>query len=111
MKCLRIMIVLTITLLVVGYALAGQTTCPVLGGKIDKEIYTDFEGKRIYFCCKGCIAVFQKDPAKYIKKLENEGVSLEEAPSMGHKKESSQDTDKGHDKHKAHGGGCGGGCS
>lgn len=88
-----------------------QATCPIMAGKINKEIYTDYEGKRVYFCCKGCIAVFQKDPAKYIKKLEDEGVSLKDVPNVGHKKESRQDTDKGHDKHSAHGGGCGGGCS
>ncbi len=112
-------LVLTIALLVIGCAhgKAGlvesrpQTTCPVMGGKINKEVYADYEDKRVHFCCKGCIAEFQKDPAKYIKKLEDEGVSLEEVPSVGHKKESRQGTDKGHDKHKAHSGGCGGGCS
>ena len=120
MKCVKIVnVALAIALLMVGYVLAEgdvmkptpQTTCPVMGGKIDKEVNADHEGKRVYFCCKGCIAEFQKDPAKYIKKLEDEGVSLEEAPSVGHKKESRQGTDKGHDKHSAHSGGCGGGCS
>ena len=59
----------------------AQTTCPVLGGNIDKNVYTDYKGKRIYFCCKGCDAEFKKDPGKYMKKLEEQGVTLEPAPA------------------------------
>jgi YHS domain-containing protein len=58
-----------------------QTTCPVLGGNINKQVYADYQGKRIYFCCKGCDEKFKKDPEKYIKKLEEEGVTLEPAPA------------------------------
>lgn len=75
-------------LLFSGYVLAADTpgkgnpqiTCPVMGGKIDKNVYTDYQGKRIYFCCSGCVADFQKDPEKYMKKLEEQGVVLEKAP-------------------------------
>ena len=56
------------------------TTCPVMGGKINKDIYTDYEGKRYYFCCSACIKMFLKDPAKYIKKLEEQGVVPEDTP-------------------------------
>ena len=49
--------------------LKPQTTCPVMGGKINKQIYADYQGQRIYFCCKGCPAMFEKDPEKYMKKL------------------------------------------
>ena len=59
----------------------AQETCPVMGGKINKDIFVDHEGKRVYLCCKGCIAEFKKDPAKYIKKLEDAGVTLEAAPA------------------------------
>jgi YHS domain-containing protein len=58
----------------------AQTTCPILGNPIDKKAYTDYQGKRIYFCCKGCIPEFSKDPAKYVKQLEDKGVVLEKAP-------------------------------
>jgi YHS domain-containing protein len=58
-----------------------QTTCPVMGGKVDKSLYLDVDGKRIYVCCKGCIATLQKDPTKYIRKLESEGVAIESAPA------------------------------
>ena len=46
-----------------------QTTCPVLGGEIDKKFYVDHMGKRIYFCCEMCIDKFKEDPEKYMKKL------------------------------------------
>jgi YHS domain-containing protein len=59
----------------------SQTTCPVMGGKINKSIYADYEGKRVYFCCAGCPATFKKDPAKYVKKLEDAGVTLDKTPA------------------------------
>jgi YHS domain-containing protein len=46
-----------------------QTNCPVMGGKINKDIYTDYKGKRVYFCCGGCPSEFKKNPEKYMKKL------------------------------------------
>jgi hypothetical protein len=58
-------------------ALVPQTTCPVLGGEIDKNLFVDYEGKRIYVCCAGCIDELKKDPGKYIKKLESMGQSVE----------------------------------
>lgn len=58
-----------------------QTKCPVMGGAVDKSVYLDYEGKRIYFCCAQCRQDFQKDPAKYLKKLEDQGVTLEKAPA------------------------------
>ncbi len=52
-------------------AAAGeQTTCPVMVGKpIDKNLFVEYKGKKVYFCCKGCIAEFNKDPEKYVKLL------------------------------------------
>ena len=54
-----------------------QTTCPVMGGAIDPKLYVDALGKRIYMCCAGCTAKIKKDPAKYIAKLEGQGVRLD----------------------------------
>ncbi|MCK4998303.1 MAG: YHS domain-containing protein [Anaerohalosphaera sp.] len=48
---------------------AEQTTCPVMGGKINKEIFVEYKGKKVYFCCGGCDTKFQADPEKYIAKL------------------------------------------
>ena len=57
--------------------LVPQTTCPVMGGKIDKTQYVDYQGMRIYICCPGCKDAVTKDPEKYIKKLESMGQSVE----------------------------------
>ncbi|MHC4126102.1 MAG: YHS domain-containing protein [Planctomycetota bacterium] len=46
-----------------------QKTCPVLGGAINKGIYTEYKGKKVYFCCPGCKEKFEKKPEKYISKL------------------------------------------
>ena len=58
----------------------AQTLCPVMGGEINKEVYTDYEGKRVYFCCPGCLEKFKADPETYIQKMEKEGIVLEKAP-------------------------------
>ncbi len=58
----------------------AQTECPVMGGKINKSLFIDFEGKRIYVCCGGCIDKVKADPAKYIKELESKGIILDQIP-------------------------------
>ena len=58
----------------------NQMNCPVMGGKINKEMYADYQGKRVYFCCSGCVEAFKKDPEKYMEKMEKQGVVLENAP-------------------------------
>ena len=63
-----------------------QTVCPVLGGNVDKNVYADYKGKRIYFCCTGCDAEFKKDPEKYMKKLQEQGIKLEPSPPEADKK-------------------------
>ena len=58
-------------------ALAPQTRCPVMGGKIDSSYYTDIQGQRIYHCCNGCSAKLIADPDTYFKKAAAEGVLFE----------------------------------
>jgi YHS domain-containing protein len=57
--------------------LKPQTACPVMGEPIDKNLYVDYNGKRIYVCCANCIDKVKKNPEKYIKKLEKMGQSVE----------------------------------
>ena len=59
----------------------NQEKCPVLSSPVNKKIYTDYQGKRIYFCCPPCIQEFKKNPDKYMKQFEKEGVILEDAPT------------------------------
>jgi YHS domain-containing protein len=46
-----------------------QTLCPVTGDKIDKKVFVEYKGKKVYFCCSMCVAQFNKDPEKYMAKL------------------------------------------
>ncbi len=32
-----------------------QTKCPVMGGLINKNLYADYQGNRVYFCCPPCL--------------------------------------------------------
>lgn len=57
--------------------LKPQTVCPVLGGKIDKNVSLDYQGQRIYFCCPSCEEAFLKAPEKYLKQIADNGVLLE----------------------------------
>ena len=61
------------------YAAEGgkaQTNCPVRGGEIDKEVFVDVDGKRVYFCCPGCDSKFLKDASANVKKMEKDGIKL-----------------------------------
>jgi YHS domain-containing protein len=50
----------------------AQKICPVMGNPIDPNIHTDYKGRRIYFCCTSCPKVFEKDPEKYIAKVDEQ---------------------------------------
>jgi len=58
----------------------SQTSCPVMGGKINKALHADYKGQRVYFCCPGCIDIFKKDPENYLQKLREQGVLPEQSP-------------------------------
>jgi Cu(I)/Ag(I) efflux system membrane fusion protein len=40
-----------------------------MGRPINKEFYTEYKGKKVYFCCAECKEAFEKEPEKYISKL------------------------------------------
>ena len=90
-----------------------QEYCPVSDEVIDKKISIDHEGEKIYFCCKKCRSAFRKNPEKYPKKIEAQGVAVKEAGSTtifgksndhkagSHSKE--QDPGGSHSHHHDHG--------
>lgn len=57
-----------------------QTTCPVMGGEINKQVYADHDGRRVYFCCPYCDGEFKKDPQKYLDKLKEQGQETTPVP-------------------------------
>ena len=50
-------------------AVLEQTTCPIMGGAINKAIFTEYKDKKVYFCCSPCKEKFEAEPEKYIAKL------------------------------------------
>jgi len=46
-----------------------QTVCPVMEAPINKDLFTEYKGKKVYFCCPGCKEKFEKEPEKYLAKL------------------------------------------
>lgn len=76
----------------VGATLATQaaedtyplTTCVVSGeelGEMGAPIIFNHEGREIRFCCKHCRKDFLKEPAKYLKKLDDAAAAKAAATS------------------------------
>ena len=57
--------------------LKPQTTCPIMGGKIKKEVFVDAAGYRFYACCPGCLDKIKADPAKALAALKERGETAE----------------------------------
>jgi len=67
---------------VAAKATAGkaQTLCPVMGEAINRSIFVDYQGKRVYFCCGMCPPKFKADPEKYLAAMAKDGIVLEKSP-------------------------------
>jgi YHS domain-containing protein len=50
-------------------SMSEQTLCPIMDAPINKELYTEYQGKKVYFCCPGCNEKFEQNPEQYIAKL------------------------------------------
>ena len=63
----------------------GNTICPVLGGKVDKNVSVVYNGTRVHFCCADCIKTFTADPEKYLtiarEKMEKAAPAQPAAPA------------------------------
>jgi YHS domain-containing protein len=46
-------------------AIKANETCPVTGDKIaDHTRFVEHEGRKVYFCCDGCVDMFKKKVAQ-----------------------------------------------
>jgi YHS domain-containing protein len=59
-------------------------TCIISGDKLgemgDPFVYA-YKGRQIKFCCKGCLKDFNKEPDKYIKKIDEAEAKAKKAKS------------------------------
>ena len=63
-------VLLLVTPLLAQDQVPTNPTCPVMVGEpVDAEIFVDYEGKRVWFCCDTCVEDFNADPKKYATKL------------------------------------------
>ena len=65
-KCVKAATVKAATVKIGDWA---NETCPVMGGKVNKNMFGIYQGKKFYVCCPGCVATFLKNPDKYASKL------------------------------------------
>ena len=47
----------------------AQTACPIMGAPINKKLFVEYKGKKVYFCCGECIDKFNANPEDYVAKL------------------------------------------
>jgi len=57
---------------------SGET----LGGDMGKPYVFTYQGQEIKLCCKDCLKKFNKEPAKFIKKIEE--ASVQHGAHKGH---------------------------
>ncbi|HWP43094.1 MAG TPA: YHS domain-containing protein [Blastocatellia bacterium] len=46
--------------------------CPVMNSPASEKFRTEYNGQYVYFCCQGCVKMFEKDPESYVAKLSKE---------------------------------------
>ncbi|MBI4581178.1 MAG: YHS domain-containing protein [Planctomycetes bacterium] len=47
----------------------AQVHCPISGNAVDAAVFAEQDGKKVYFCCGGCIAKYKADPKKFEEAL------------------------------------------
>jgi YHS domain-containing protein len=58
-----------------------QTRDIMSGNPVKSNIYTDFAGKRVYFCCDESKRRFAVEPENWVKRAQEQGMVLEDAPA------------------------------
>ena len=59
-------------------------TCVVSGeklGEMGDPYVWEYQGRQIKFCCEGCVKDFKKDPAKYLKMIDEAEAKAKKAKS------------------------------
>lgn len=58
-----------------------QVYCPITPEEeIDSEVFTEYEGRRVYFCCERCRARFLRDPGRYATRLISTAAPVQKQP-------------------------------
>ncbi len=60
----------------------AQVLCPVSNEQINRSVWADYNGKRVYLHCKIARKSFHKTPEVYYKKLIEGNIALEDTPPL-----------------------------
>ena len=69
---LSVMALLMAVALIAEAADVSNAKCPVSGQPAKEEAAVDFEGGKVYMCCKNCPKAFAKDTAKFATKAHHQ---------------------------------------
>jgi YHS domain-containing protein len=62
-----------------------QVNCPLSGKPIDRKIFAEHDGEKVYFCSDGCKTAYAQDPTKYRARLADSYTYQTRCPVMGGK--------------------------
>ena len=60
-----------------------QVICPVSKEPVDQDVFVESNGKKVYFCCKGCGNKYERDSRRYGSALANSYTYQTKCPVMG----------------------------
>ena len=40
--------------------------------KVKRDIFVEHEGRKVYFCCKGCVKAFKEEPKNFMEKTKEQ---------------------------------------
>lgn len=70
--------------------------CPVTPSeKVDPEIFTEYEGQHVYFCCQRCRRQFEASPEKFVANLTHASADAHARTHGEHDAGHSEGTDEG----------------
>ena len=77
MRNLALAVMLILSIAAIGCTQRAKPinqSCPVMGGEVDPNTphAVEYQGQTIGFCCAGCVSEFEKNPEKYMSKVEAE---------------------------------------
>jgi YHS domain-containing protein len=58
----------------------AQSTCPIMGFAVNKDLYADVKGKRVYVCCPPCRQKVKADPDAALKTIRKRGERAVDVP-------------------------------
>ena len=58
-----------------------QTVDVISGKPVNRMVYTDYDGERLYFCCDESKKAVQKNAQWYLQQIREKGIVLDRVPS------------------------------